>query len=163
MVVGDRRAGGDVVGGAHAVRLGGAVVRPHEHPQGELRPGGERGGLLDGRREQLVGRHHLADQPELQGRLGVDHARPQHEVEGPKRSVPLPSRASLDANRRSHARASESPLCTAAPLTAAMVGLSTARRARLSACEYIFSALYVDPASRCPPSIIGTLPGCSLV
>ncbi len=46
---------------------------------------------------------------------------------------------------------------------AAIVGLSTARSARLTACEYILSALYVEAVSLCPPSIIGTLPGCSFM
>jgi hypothetical protein len=46
---------------------------------------------------------------------------------------------------------------------AAIVGLSSARTARLTACEYIFRAVYVEAASLWPPSIIGTRPGCSFV
>ena len=82
VVVGDRGAGGDVVEGALEVRLGGAVDRPLEHAQRQLRPGGERRRLLDGRRQQLGRLEHLADEAELAGLGGVDEAGPQHEVEG---------------------------------------------------------------------------------
>ena len=53
----------------------------------------------------------------------------------PKRSVPLVRRALSAAMRKSQARASERPVCTATPLIAAMVILSSSRTALLSGCE----------------------------
>ena len=53
----------------------------------------------------------------------------------PKRSVPLPSRASVEAMRKSQESASERPVWIATPLTAAMVSLSRLRTAQFRRCE----------------------------
>ena len=149
----------------------------------ELWPGGEGRRLLDGGRQQLGRLEHLTHEAELAGLGGVDEAGPQHEVQRTGEAEHLheqvvaalvghqaeaqraaaEARAVIDANRRSHASASDRPLCTAGAVDGGDGRLVDARRARLTACENVLTALYVDAASLWPPTIIGTLPGCSLV
>src|SRR3954451_1804516 len=79
------------------------------------------------------------------------------------RSVALPSRALVLATRKSHARASDRPLCMATPFTAATVGLSVLRTARTHAWENGRSPEYVDMAEVWPPPIHGTTVGRSVM